>query len=82
MSHHRGRGYDAELVGILYVHNLVANVVGCFDEIYQRVAGIAYGAVGCRAAEHTELGGHTDKGVTFGVEETEFVLPSGASDDS
>lgn len=38
-------GKDFQFVGIFYVHNLVADVVGCLDQVDQRVAAVAHSAV-------------------------------------
>ena len=34
-------GKDLQLMLVLDVHSLIADIVGCLDKIYERVAGIA-----------------------------------------
>ena len=58
-------GEELQFVGILNVHNFVANVVCSLDEIDQRMA---------RRRRNAEFVGNVFVGIGFGVEKAEFTF--------
>ena len=64
---------DAQLVRVLDVHQLVADVVGGLDQIDERVAGIPLRVAGL--ADDAQLGGDARVGLALGGEEAELLLP-------
>lgn len=66
-------GKEPELVGVLYIHYFIADVVGSLDEVDQWVAGIAYDAAGeVGQAFETEGVGYVEVGGALGLEKAEF----------
>ena len=72
-----GRGEDAQLVGVLDVHDLVADVVGGLHEIDEGEAGVAQGAWRRAEALYAELGGYALVVGALGLEEAELQMFSG-----
>ena len=70
-------GKQPELMGILDVHYLIADIVGRLHEIYQRMAGVAERAVIAVARKHPELVGNPAEILLFRRKETEFALLAG-----
>ena len=63
---------DAELVGVLDVHDLVADVVRRLDQVDERVAGEAAVEVG-----DAQLVGDAEVGGLFALEEAELAAAAG-----
>ena len=64
---------DLQLVTVLDVHHLIADVVGSLDQIDQRVARIAL-----RSQSHqTQFGGDALKDLLLASEETKFAFRTG-----
>ena len=59
-----------QLVGILHVHHLVADIVGSLHNVDERMAAIASAAVRCWEDYKTELVGDTAECRYFGREES------------
>ncbi len=70
-------GEDFQLVGILDVHNLIADVVCRLHQIHQRVARIAERLAGLRLAQDTQFLSDFLVRIGLGVEEAEFPMVSG-----
>ena len=67
---------DMQLVRVLYVHNLVADIVGRFDEISQRVTRILRPVPSIvLLAKQTKRLGNGAIGIQFTMEEAELWLP-------
>ena len=64
-------------MGIFDVHDLIADIVGRFDQIYQRVAAITDTTVG--NTQHTQFVGDTDKVFPFRCEKAQLSFFSGQS---
>lgn len=67
--------YNLQLVGILNVHNLVADVVGSFYKIHQRMARILGRTAVGRLAYDAKVVGNAAEYVGFGAEKSEFTVP-------
>ena len=71
-------GEDAQLVSVLDVHYLVADVIGSLNKIHQRMACIAQRFALSREAQHTEVVGDTLKRLLLEAEEAELAFLAGA----
>ena len=69
-----GGGEDTELVGVLDVHDLIADVVGGLDEVDEGEAGIATGVGSRGELRYAELGGDAGVVVELGLEEAELLV--------
>ena len=70
--HRQLLGQQPQLVGILDVHDFVADVVGGLDEIHQRVAGMARSAIGGGQQVNAQLASDVQKGVPLWLEVAEL----------
>ena len=70
------RGEELELVRVFDVHYLIADVVRRLNEIDERMAGVAYGAIRCGKLQDAELLGNTLVIFHIATEETELPLVS------
>ena len=66
---------DFQFVGIFQVYHLVTDVVGGFDQIDQRVTGIAHRILGL--FPQTEVGRNFVKKLSLCLEEAEFGFFAG-----
>lgn len=67
--------YNLQLVSILNVHNLVADVVGSLYKIHQWMARILGRTAVGRLAYYAEVVGNAAEYVGFCVEKSEFTVP-------
>ena len=72
-----GGGEDLEFVGILDVHNFVADVVGCLNEVGERKAYVAKRSGRRRQAKNAQFIGDAQVILAFGIEESEFLMVAG-----
>lgn len=73
--------YNLQLVGILNVHNLVADVVGSLYKIHQRMARILGRTAVGRLAYYAEVVGNAAEYVGFGAENPNLPCPFSARAD-
>ncbi len=61
-------------MGILYVHHLVADVVGSLHNVHKRVARIAQRLALARKTQHAKFGSHLLEISLFRLKKAEFSL--------
>ena len=68
---------ELQLVRILNVHYLIANVVGSLNEIDERMAGVANGAIGSRKLQDAQLAGNFFVVLHLTAEKAELAFVAG-----
>ena len=72
------KGDNLQLMGILQVHYLIADIVSSFHEIHQRMAHIAQGLARLGNTNNAHFIGNTLVGILLALEETELSLLAGS----
>ena len=67
-------GEDFQFVGILDVHNLIADIVGCLDKVDQWMTGKTYAVVVSLYLTDAQVVGYLQIDVLLAVEETAFAF--------
>ena len=76
-SRHRFVRQDLQFMGVLQVHNLIADIICRLDEIHQRMAHIAQGLTRFRRTNNVQFIGNTLVVLLFADKEAELPLLAG-----